>query len=321
MIIDMCTRCWTGRSPWRGDGMVAPQGGLAEPPHSAAPEDHARAIRSVTAAAVIGYRSDRLGIELPIETATAFAEVDADRRLPFVGVDLAHADALNHVDDAAEQGAVGIAIAPADQGVRPTDEAAIAVLERCARRELVVHVSNPGLRHPHSVLEFANPSHFDEAARILPALRLVLGDIGRVFFDEALVLCAKHEGVCGEISFLAGKPALMARVLTEAYEREAIHKLLFASGYPMATPETAIEQMYRVQASSVRDFTPAVPRVAIRSLIERDALSLLGLESAVCLRERAGRKPAPATSAATQASLTPTVVPAVSRWRAGATES
>ena len=55
-------------------------------------------------------------------------------------------------------------------------------------------------------------------------------------------------------------------------------KLLFGSAFPFDTPESAIENMYSVNAHSHGTQLPSVPRSQIRGIIERDALACLGLD-------------------------------------------
>jgi predicted TIM-barrel fold metal-dependent hydrolase len=118
----------------------------------------------------------------------------------------------------------------------------------------------------------------DEACRALPNLSLVLGDIGAGFTEEALALCAKHQRVFAELSGVIASPWRLYTTLLTAFERNLTDKLLFASGFPNELPERAIERMYTV--NSVRNGTqlPGIPREAVRGIIERDSLRLLGIE-------------------------------------------
>ncbi len=298
MIIDMSTRVWGADEAW-GDARATAEGaGLP-----ASPADHDAATLSTPISVVLGYRAAALEADLVNESLAAHVRARGDRRLFFAGLDLASPETEAELDRAQELGAVGVAISPADQGVRPTDERAIAALESCARRRLVVHVSNPCMDHPASVAAYASPLLFDDAARELPALRLVFGDLGRAFTDDTLAMIAKHPAAFAEVSALVMRPMTMLRVLSEALERGAIDKLLFASGFPHATPEQAIEAMYHMQAAARRDSLSRLTREAVRGIVDRDALALLGL------RAPAGAPPAPGRSRA------PIVVAGPASWR------
>ena len=203
-------------------------------------------------------------------------------------------------------GVVGVALAPADQGCRPTHERFVRVLEWCAEHGTPVFVNNPGLTRRESVMEFARPSLLDDALRGVEGLTIVLGDLGRVFLDEALILCTKHERCFAEISTLIRRPGALYGGLLAAHECQVAHKLLFGSGFPGERPERAIERLY--SANSVTGGPvggggggwPMVPREALRGIVERDALRALGVDAIV-----GGPAGPPAPARRTGASLAP----------------
>ncbi|MEQ8850810.1 MAG: amidohydrolase family protein [Phycisphaerales bacterium] len=238
---------------------------------------HAAAMTSVDVAFIRGYRSVLLDHLLPNEDLASFVADAPDRRVGFAGVDPLEPDALDRMEQAFEAGLAGITIAPADQGCRPTHDRCMQVLESCAERGVPVVVSNPGATRPESVLEFLRPAHFDDIARDLPELRLVLADIGRAFLEEALLMIGKHERVYAEISTLVGRSGLLHNGLVAAHERGVMDKLLFGSGWPDHRPDEAVEKIYGVKAFDSN--VPPLPREALRQLIERDAFECLGLES------------------------------------------
>lgn len=282
MIIDMATRVWHGAAPW-----PARPDRDAEPSGNASPEAHERAMAAVGVSVLLGFASAHLGAWIPNELIAAHVAGRPDHRLLFAGVDLGAAEGVGQIGRALELGAAGIAISPADQGVRPTDERCWRILEAAAAKRLVVHIANPCLRHPRSIAEFANPLLFDEAARTVSGLRLVLGDLGRVATEEAEVMLGKHPSVWAEVSVLARRPAALHRVLNESFERGISSRLLFGSGFPHLTPEQAIETMYRVQATGRRELLSGLTREVVRGIIERDALAELDLR--VSVSDAAGR--------------------------------
>ncbi|HBS29959.1 MAG TPA: hypothetical protein DEB06_11065 [Phycisphaerales bacterium] len=260
----------------------------------------------VTASFVVGYRSDRLGAHDPPERIAAFVNADPDRRLGVAGIDPLASSAFDDLAGARELGLVGVALAPADQGCRPTHERFVRVLEWCAEHGTPVFVNNPGLTRRESVMEFARPSLLDDALRGVEGLTIVLGDLGRVFLDEALILCTKHERCFAEISTLIRRPGALYGGLLAAHECQVAHKLLFGSGFPGERPERAIERLY--SANSVTGGPvggggggwPMVPREALRGIVERDALRALGVDAIV-----GGPAGPPAPARRTGASLAP----------------
>ena len=55
-------------------------------------------------------------------------------------------------------------------------------------------------------------------------------------------------------------------------------RLLFASGWPAQSPSHAIERLYSLNSFAQGSNLPTVPRATIRSIIERDTLTALGIE-------------------------------------------
>ena len=55
-------------------------------------------------------------------------------------------------------------------------------------------------------------------------------------------------------------------------------KLLFGSGYPQAAPGECIETLLGFNKLMANTALPNVPREEIREIIERDTLSVLGID-------------------------------------------
>jgi predicted TIM-barrel fold metal-dependent hydrolase len=270
MITDFLTRLWPDGDPFAGS---APRGkpAITSPDHGD--------LESHSAAVVLGYRADRLGIAVPNPAVAERIATDPGFYAGFGAIDPL-ADSLEHdLATVIELGLTGLTIAPADQGCRPTHERCRYVLEWAAARGMPVLVSNPGLTDPRSIMEFARPSLFDEVCRDLPALRLVLGDLGRAWLDEALLMCARHERVFAEISTIIARPAALESALSDAHERGVTHKLFFASGSPAMTTRSAVQAVYALIGFG-RHGEPrnAVPREVLRSIVERDSLAAVGIE-------------------------------------------
>lgn len=239
----------------------------------------------VDVAVVVGYRADRLGIHEPAERVAEVCRTRPDRLVGFAGIDPLANDLDESLAAIQELGLRGVAVAPADQGCRPTHDRFLRVLAWCGARGVPVLVSNPGLASPQSVLEFARPSLLDEALRDVATLKpgessgltIILGDVGVAFADEALAMATKHESVFIELSSVAARPMALARLVCEAHERGLAHKLLFASGAPAEPAQRLIERLYGL-CPFTSSGSPAVPREVVRGIIERDSLSIIGIE-------------------------------------------
>ncbi len=56
-----------------------------------------------------------------------------------------------------------------------------------------------------------------------------------------------------------------------------IDKLLFGSDFPYTVASECIEALYSINQIAQGTNLPVVPREALRGIVERDALALLGL--------------------------------------------
>jgi uncharacterized protein len=61
------------------------------------------------------------------------------------------------------------------------------------------------------------------------------------------------------------------------YQADVIDKLLFGSDFPYTNAEECIESLYRINQLAQGTNLPVVPREALRGIVERDAIGLLGL--------------------------------------------
>jgi len=267
MVIDFRTRITNPSDPY------------AEPtPGAAINASFESATQCVDAAVVVGERCDRLGHHVTAETIADFVNHEPTRRVGFAAIDATADTVAEDIDQAIELGCSGLALAPADQGIRPTDDRCMHTLELAASKDLPVLIANPLLAsRPESVLDFARPALLDEAARSISNLRMIFGDLN-IFQDEAFLMLAKHEQCYAEISGVAATTWSLRQTLVHAYERGAIDKLFLGSGFPNEKPGALIERIYSLNAGPGAAALPTIPRRFIQGIVEREAFSLVGIE-------------------------------------------
>ena len=71
------------------------------------------------------------------------------------------------------------------------------------------------------------------------------------------------------------------QALLNAYQLGVTDKLLFGSGFPFASASHCIEELYSISHLVHGTNLPVIPREQLRGIVERDALSLLGIPSPV----------------------------------------
>jgi uncharacterized protein len=281
MIIDLQTQVWTNSEQLgREAANQLRQCHLrSQEPCDASPASYDRAMECVDVAVVVGYRSALLEARIPAEFVAEFVSKSPDRRIGIAGVDpMDSEDGVEQVNDAAALGMAGIALSPVCQGFHPAHSAAMLVYERCAELRMPVFVRQQAPLTASAVLEFGRPSAWDEVARSIPSLRIVMSQLGYPWIDETLTLAAKHEHVYADLSGVASRPWQLYTSLLTASGLGMMDKLLFGSGFPFGTPAGAIETMYTVNTHCHGTQLPSIPRAAVRAIVERDSLRCLGIE-------------------------------------------
>lgn len=284
MIVDCHTHIWEnpGQVQSASLGVTArlarSDGGNGH--HDASIDQHRRATEPVDKAFVIAFKSRYLGVNVPNEFVAGYVKQFPDRLIGVAGIDPTHIDeALDELAKAhSELGMRAIAVSPAAQDFHPSDSRAMQVFSEAARLKKPVLFQQGVHFNSAAKMEFARPSLLDEVARDLPQLNLVVAHMGYPWIDECVVLLGKHANVYADIASLIQRPWHAYNALLAAYQYGVIDKLLFGSDFPYATPAKAIESLYRLNHLVTGTNLPTIPRQSLVSIVERDALAVLGIE-------------------------------------------
>lgn len=283
MIVDCFTHTWesadqlgrcvptpTPRGSDSGDTSVMARAGAGR---------HAAAAEPVDATIVLGFKSAYLDAEIANDHVASYVGTRPDRMIGFAGIDPSDPKAaIAELHRAREElGLVGLAVAPAAQDFHPSDSQAMVAYAEAAQQQMPVVFHTGVFAGSATKLEYARPFLLDEVARELPELRLIIAHMGYPWFSETLVLLAKHKNVYAETSWLLHHPWEAYQALLSACERSVIDKLLFGSGFPHAAASHCIEALYSINHLVHGTNLPTIPREALRGIVERDTLSLLGV--------------------------------------------
>ena len=279
MIIDCHTRLWSDARQLGKETAATLAGG---PPKIWAEESgdaaaHGRAMSCIDASLVIGHRADLAGAHVPNELIADFVSRDSEHRLGIAGIDPLAPSADQDFSVALGLGCVGIALSPSLAGFNPTHSCAMRIYEKCCEHQLPVVITMPQPIPASAVLDFARPIHWDEVASTYPELRILFTQMGYPWIDELLVLAGKHQHVFAEVSGVATRPWQVYNALSTAWSLDVIDRLLFGSGFPLSTPQLAIESLYSVNVSIKGTLLPPIPRARVKEIVERDALQCLGI--------------------------------------------
>ncbi len=246
----------------------------------ASAEEHLLASEPVDRSFVLGFKSRYLDAEIPVELVARYVKRHPEKLIGVAGIDPTNLDeALEEMKRAhGEFGMKAFTVSPAAQAFHPADSRAMQVFSEAVRLKKPVLVDQGIPFSPASKMEFARPSLLDEVARELPQLKIVVAHLGYPWIDECIVLLGKHPNVYADISSLLHRPWQAYNALLAAYQYGVIDKLLFGSDFPYSPAARAIESLYRFNQLVTGTNLPTIPRQFLVSIVERDALGLLGIE-------------------------------------------
>jgi hypothetical protein len=227
---------------------------------------------------VFGMKARRTGYWVPDEYVAQFVAQAPEKLLGFASSDPTQEGHLEELEHAIEElHLVGVKMGPIYAGFDPRDACAQPVYEYCQAKEIPILFHTGTTFHRAAPLGFGRPWLFDEVAMRYPELRMVLAHLGHPFYDECLVVIRKHPHVYADVAALSYRPWQFYNMLLLAQEYKVTHKLLFGTDYPFATAKESIEGLRRVNHIIGDSPLPRVSPEVVEAILERDALSLLGL--------------------------------------------
>ena len=178
-----------------------------------------------------------------------------------------------------DRGLPGVVLYCAENRFHPAHSRAMRFYEAARKLGLVVYIHNCPPYSPQAVLDYAQPWLIDEVARTFPELKIVVGRMGMPFFSQTESLLSKHANVYADLSIHPQRIWRTYNIVISAYEAGVMDKMLFGSGFPYAQPEACIETLLGFNKMLADTNLPQVPREKLRSIVERDTLTLLGLNT------------------------------------------
>lgn len=283
MIVDCYTHIWdSNRQLGRclpNDRLLAPFPPLIDDPLGASAARHWVASEPVDKTVVLGFTTRYLDADVPNDLVAEYVTSHPDRLIGFAGIDpsdpVAAIAELRRAND--ELHMPGLAVAPAAQDYHPSNSQAMLVYAEAAERAMPIVFHTGVYLSAATKLEYARPVLLDEIAREFPDLRIVIAHMGYPWIDETIALLAKHAHVYAEISWLMPQTWQAYQALISADQMGVTHKLLFGSGFPFRSAPDCIEALYGINHLAHGTNLPTIPREHLRGIVERDALTLLGI--------------------------------------------
>lgn len=245
---------------------------------AADPEHHFAETATVDKTIVLGFKSRYLHADIPNHFVAEYVNRAPQRLIGFAGIDPTDEDAVEEVHVARKELKLrGITVSPANQDFHPSDSRAMDVYAECEKLGMPVLFHPSGQFTEQSKLEYGRPYLLDEIARSFPQLRMIIAQIGQPWVEETICMLGKHRHVLADVSGLLSRPWQAYNALVNAHQAGVIDKLLFGSDFPYTSATECIEALYSINQMAQGTNLPVVPREMLRGIVERDALSLLGL--------------------------------------------
>jgi len=236
-----------------------------------------------------GQMSDNLSGQGPGDTgwyegnvndATAtFVNAYPERLIGFMSLHPYDAHCLNEFERCrSELGLKGLKLGANYQNFDPLEPRALAIYERAQKYGLPIlfHQGTSPVRE--APIRLAHPLLMDEIAIRYPDLKIIMAHMGHPWQAETCVVIRKHPNLYADLSGNFYRPFSFWEQLVKASEWNVLHKVLFATDFPVATVQETIEALRHVNHLVEGTPLPRVPENAIEQIIHRDALALLGLE-------------------------------------------
>ena len=245
---------------------------------AADPDHHWAQSGTVDKSIVLGFKSLYMHAEIPNLFVSEYVRRFPQKLIGFAGIDPTEEAAVDEVHTAKEELKLqGLTVSPANQDFHPADSRAMEVYASAEKLGMPILFHPSGQFSERSKLEFGRPYLLDEVARNFPGLRVVIAQMGQPWMEETIVMLGKHPNVYADVSGLLSRTWQAYNALVMAYQHGVIDKLLFGSDFPYTSAIECIEALYSINQLAQGTNMPLVPREALRGIVERDALSLLGL--------------------------------------------
>lgn len=276
MITDCHTHIWASLDQLGGDAGEYIRRQCGRDNVAAGAAEHARAAECVDKSLVFGFRSVDLGASVPNDYIAEYVARRSDKMIGVAAVDPADEGAADEAERCLARSEFrGLTVSPATQNIHPCDSRAMGVYELARSRNVPVFFCQSTHFPAQGRMEYARPSLLDEIAREFPDLVIVISSMGHPWIEEGIALIGKHPCVFGDIAGLVHRPWQAYNALVLAHQFNVMDKVLFGSDFPYYTAAEAIKSIYRMNEVTQGTNLPSVPREALRSIVERDALTAL----------------------------------------------
>ena len=242
-------------------------------------EDHWEAVRGAERAIVVAFDAPAAGFEVSNEYVANYVAQHPEKLIGFASVDPNRADGVERLRHAVETLPLrGLKLAPIYQDANPVGPGAMALYGEAERLGIPVLTHMATTFVQKSPLRHARPWLMDEVGIAFPGLAICLAHLGHPWCEENMAVIRKHPRMYSDVSALHTRPMQFYLALNAAVEYRVTDKILLGSDYPFSTLEQSIDALRNVNAVVAGTGMPPIPAEVIEGIIERDSVTLLGLD-------------------------------------------
>lgn len=212
------------------------------------------------------------------DDTAAFVQAHPEKFIGFLTVHPHDPGALAEIERATGNlGLRGIKFGANYQNFDPVGEEAFRIYRRAEELGLPILFHTGTSPVQFADLDYAHPRHIDRVAMAFPKLRMILAHMGHPWQIDCIVVIRKHPHVYADISANFYRQWSYYNAFRLATEWNVLHKLLFGSDFPIASPQETMDALWRVNDITEGTKLPRVPDEELEKILHRDSLGLLGL--------------------------------------------
>ncbi len=280
MIIDVHTHRWLFPKHFNEDFQQQAQAARKGAPldiqtdtqayfDSASPDTHA---------VVFGGKARLAGLWVDDAYVANCVAEHPDRLIGFMSIDPTQDHWVDEMHEGHRNlGLRGIKLMPMYAGFKPDDARLDPLWQYVSDHHLPVllHTGTTFIRQ--APLECTLPRHLDAVAIRFPEARIIMAHLGHPYEGECVATIRKHPNVFADISALHYRPFQLYHSLMLVQEYGVWDKVLFGSDYPFTTVNASIDGLHSLNRMLEGTQLPRLDEAAIKAMIYRDTLPLLGL--------------------------------------------
>jgi predicted TIM-barrel fold metal-dependent hydrolase len=277
MIIDVHTHVFTSPGIFSASFIAEASRSRAEPVDlSTRYADYRAAAARCDATICFGGKARLAGLWVNDQDVVDYVQQDPARLIGFLSVDPTQPGWEEELEYGHQELKLqGIKLMPMYAGFYP-QEARLNFLWRYAQQHRLPVLLHTGTTFvSQATLETTLPRHVDVVARRFPEVRIIMAHLGHPFEGECAVVIRKHPHVYADISALHYRPWQLFHSLMLVQEYNVWSKVLFGTDYPFTTVDASVAGLRDLATVQIDRFRLDADQ--IEAMIERDALTLLGL--------------------------------------------